>query len=103
MADLIPSLPKSIATVSLSGMLGKKMEARGQSASAGLRFSRTTLLTFQGSPTDKHFLAESLGVTIARFQPSTSRLSRFGKFPTSVRMAARAERRGAAPWSELLA
>jgi 4-hydroxyphenylpyruvate dioxygenase len=66
---LIAPLPKSIATVSLSGTLGEKMEAAAAIGFDGVEIFENDLLTFDGSPTDVRYLAESLGLTITCFQP----------------------------------
>jgi 4-hydroxyphenylpyruvate dioxygenase len=65
----IAPLPKSIATVSLSGTLGEKMEAAAAIGFDGVEIFENDLLTFEGSPTDVRYLAESLGLTITCFQP----------------------------------
>ena len=69
MADLIPPLPKSIATVSLSGTLAEKMEAAAAIGFDGVEIFENDLLTYDGSPADIRYLAESLGLTITCFQP----------------------------------
>ncbi|WP_428493090.1 bifunctional sugar phosphate isomerase/epimerase/4-hydroxyphenylpyruvate dioxygenase family protein [Rhodopila sp.] len=63
------SLPKSIATVSLSGTLAEKMEAAAAIGFDGVEIFENDLLTFEGSPADVRYLAESLGLTITCFQP----------------------------------
>jgi 4-hydroxyphenylpyruvate dioxygenase len=68
-APLIAPLAKSIATVSLSGTLGEKMEAAAAIGFDGVEIFENDLLTFDGSPTDVRYLAESLGLTITCFQP----------------------------------
>src|ERR1700744_6795481 len=65
----LPALPKSIATVSLSGTLSEKMEAAAAIGFDGVEIFENDLLTFDGSPTDVRYLAESLGLTITCFQP----------------------------------
>ncbi len=65
----IAPLPKSIATVSLSGTLGEKMEAAAAIGFDGVEIFENDLLTFEGSPTDVRYLAESLGLAITCFQP----------------------------------
>jgi 4-hydroxyphenylpyruvate dioxygenase len=67
--QLIAPLPKSIATVSLSGTLGEKMEAAAAIGFDGVEIFENDLLTFEGSPADIRYLAESLGLTITCFQP----------------------------------
>ncbi len=69
MADLIAPLPKSIATVSLSGTLAEKMEAAAAIGFDGVEIFENDLLTYEGSPADVRYLAESLGLTITCFQP----------------------------------
>ena len=65
----IPPLPKSIATVSISGTLAEKMEAAAAIGFDGVEIFENDLLTFEGSPTEIRYLAESLGLTITCFQP----------------------------------
>ena len=62
-------LPKSIATVSISGTLAEKMEAAAAIGFDGVEIFENDLLTFEGSPNDVRYLAESLGLTITCFQP----------------------------------
>jgi 4-hydroxyphenylpyruvate dioxygenase len=62
-------LPKSIATVSLSGMLAEKLEAIAAIGFDGVEIFENDLLTFDGAPKDVRYLAESLGLTITCFQP----------------------------------
>jgi 4-hydroxyphenylpyruvate dioxygenase len=69
MPDLIAPLPKSIATVSLSGMLAEKLEAAAAIGFDGVELFENDLLTFDGTPKDVRYLAESLGLTITCFQP----------------------------------
>ena len=65
----IAPLPKSIATVSLSGTLAEKMEAAAAIGFDGVEIFENDLLTFEGSPTDVRYLADSLGLAITCFQP----------------------------------
>jgi 4-hydroxyphenylpyruvate dioxygenase len=65
----VTPLPKSIATVSISGTLGEKMEAAAAIGFDGVEIFENDLLTFEGSPADVRYLAESLGLTITCFQP----------------------------------
>jgi 4-hydroxyphenylpyruvate dioxygenase len=65
----IGRLPKSIATVSISGTLAEKMEAAAAIGFDGVEIFENDLLTFEGSPEDVRYLAESLGLTITCFQP----------------------------------
>src|SRR4051812_37122695 len=69
MPDLIAPLPKSIATVSLSGMLAEKLEAIAAIGFDGVEIFENDLLTFDGTPKDVHYLADSLGLAITCFQP----------------------------------
>jgi 4-hydroxyphenylpyruvate dioxygenase len=66
---IIPPLPKSIATVSISGTLAEKMEAAAAIGFDGVEIFENDLLTFEGSPADVRYLADSLGLTITCFQP----------------------------------
>jgi 4-hydroxyphenylpyruvate dioxygenase len=66
---LMPPLAKSIATVSLSGTLAEKMEAAAAIGFDGVEIFENDLLTFEGSPQDVRYLAESLGLAITCFQP----------------------------------
>ncbi len=62
-------LPKSIATVSLSGTLPEKLEAAAAIGFDGVEIFENDLLTFDGSPEDVRELAVNLGLTITCFQP----------------------------------
>jgi 4-hydroxyphenylpyruvate dioxygenase len=62
-------LAKSIATVSLSGNLAEKLEAAAAIGFDAVEIFENDLLTFDGSPRDIRYLVESLGLTIACFQP----------------------------------
>jgi 4-hydroxyphenylpyruvate dioxygenase len=62
-------LPKSIATVSLSGALAEKLEAAASIGFDAVEIFENDLLTFDGSPADIRYLAESLGLKIVCFQP----------------------------------
>ena len=62
-------LPKSIASVSLSGTLAEKLEAAAAIGFDGVEIFEADLLSFDGSPQDVRYLAESLGLTIICFQP----------------------------------
>jgi 4-hydroxyphenylpyruvate dioxygenase len=66
---MIGPFKKSIATVSISGTLAEKMEAAAAIGFDGVEIFENDLLTFEGSPTDVRYLAESLGLSIACFQP----------------------------------
>jgi len=65
----IGPLPKSIATVSLSGTLAEKMEAAAAIGFDGVEIFENDLLTFDGTPADVRGLADSLGLAITCFQP----------------------------------
>ena len=69
MPDPIARLPKSIATVSLSGTLPEKLEAAAAIGFDGVEIFENDLLTFEGPPGDVRYLAESLGLAITCFQP----------------------------------
>jgi 4-hydroxyphenylpyruvate dioxygenase len=66
---MIGPFKKSIATVSISGTLAEKMEAAAAIGFDGVEIFENDLLTFDGSPKDIRYLAESLGLTITCFQP----------------------------------
>ena len=66
---LLAPLPKSIATVSISGTLAEKMEAAAAIGFDGIEIFENDLLTYEGTPQDVRYLAESLGLTITCFQP----------------------------------
>ena len=66
---LAAALPKSIATVSLSGSLPEKLDAAATIGFDGVEIFENDLLTWEGSPADVRSLAESLGLTITCFQP----------------------------------
>src|SRR3954463_1882987 len=68
MATLDP-LPKSIATVSISGTLAEKLEAAAAIGFDGVEIFENDLLTYEGTPQDGRYLAESLGLPITCFQP----------------------------------
>ena len=63
------SLPKSIATVSLSGTLPEKLEAAAAIGFDAVEIFENDLLTYDGSPEDVRAIADSLGLAIAIFQP----------------------------------
>jgi len=62
-------LPKSIATVSLSGTLIEKLEAAAAIGFDGVEIFENDLLTFDGTPAEVRNVADSLGLTITMFQP----------------------------------
>ena len=59
----------SIATVSLSGGLGEKLEAIAAAGFAGVEIFESDLLSFNGTPKDVARLVATLGLTIVTFQP----------------------------------
>jgi 4-hydroxyphenylpyruvate dioxygenase len=69
MASLASPLPKSIATVSLSGTLPEKLEAAAAIGFDGVEILENDLLTFDGSPADVRSIARGLGLDITCFQP----------------------------------
>jgi 4-hydroxyphenylpyruvate dioxygenase len=69
MADPAFALPKSIATVSLSGTLPEKLEAAAAIGFDGVEIFENDLLTFDGSPADVRSIANGLGLAITCFQP----------------------------------
>lgn len=69
MADLASPLPKSIATVSLSGTLPEKLEAAAAIGFDGVEIFEHDLLTYDGSPADVRSIARGLGLNITCFQP----------------------------------
>jgi 4-hydroxyphenylpyruvate dioxygenase len=66
---LLPPLPKSIATLSLSGTLPEKLDAAAAVGFDGVEIFESDLLTFDGSPRDVREIAEGLGLAITIFQP----------------------------------
>ena len=60
---------KSIATVSLSGMLREKLEAIAAARFDGVEIFENDLLQFPGSPRDVRRLCQDLGLHIDMFQP----------------------------------
>lgn len=62
-------LPKSIATVSLSGTLADKLEAAASAGFDGVEIMEGDLLTFDGTPEDVRRMTDSLGLTITAYQP----------------------------------
>jgi len=65
----VAGLPKSIATVSLSGTLPEKLEAAAAIGFDGVEIFENDLLTYDGSPEDVRAIADGLGLTITVFQP----------------------------------
>jgi len=64
-----PRLPRSIATVCLSGNLLDKLEAAAAAGFEGVEIFENDLLTYEGSPADIRRLAEDLGLSITIFHP----------------------------------
>jgi 4-hydroxyphenylpyruvate dioxygenase len=62
-------LPKSIATVCLSGALPDKLEAAAAAGFNGVEIFENDLLTFEGTPAEVRSLCENLGLSITLFQP----------------------------------
>lgn len=60
---------RSIATVSLSGMLREKLQAAAAAHFDGIEIFENDLLQFPGSPREVRLMAEDLGLTIDMFQP----------------------------------
>ena len=60
---------KSIATVSVSGMLPEKLAAISAARFDGVEIFENDLLQFAGTPRDVRRMAEDLGLTIDLFQP----------------------------------
>jgi 4-hydroxyphenylpyruvate dioxygenase len=60
---------KSIATVSLSGMLAEKLEAAAAARFDGVEIFENDLLNFPGTPGDVRRLCAELGLRIEMFQP----------------------------------
>ena len=69
MQNPVAPLPKSIATVSLSGTLAEKLEAAASVGFDAVEIFENDLLTFPGSPADVREIADGLGIAIAVFQP----------------------------------
>lgn len=62
-------LPKSIATVCLSGLLPDKLEAAAAAGFEGVEIFENDLLTFDGTPADVRQICKDLDLAIAIFQP----------------------------------
>ncbi|MFM9900010.1 MAG: bifunctional sugar phosphate isomerase/epimerase/4-hydroxyphenylpyruvate dioxygenase family protein [Polaromonas sp.] len=60
---------RSIATVSLSGMLREKLQAAAAAGFDGVEIFENDLLQFAGTPQDVRRMAEDLGLRIDMFQP----------------------------------
>ena len=67
--DAAARLPKSIATVSLSGTLPDKLDAAASIGFDGVEIFENDLLTFDGTPQDVRQIAEDLGLALYLFQP----------------------------------
>jgi 4-hydroxyphenylpyruvate dioxygenase len=65
----IAHLPRSIATVSLSGTLPEKLDAAATIGFDAVEIFENDLLTFDGSPADVRRIAEDLGIAIVLYQP----------------------------------
>lgn len=63
------ALPKSIATVSLSGTLPEKLEAAASAGFDGVEIFENDLLQYGGSPAEVRRMAEALGLRIFLYQP----------------------------------
>jgi 4-hydroxyphenylpyruvate dioxygenase len=64
-----PRLPRSIATVSLSGTLPEKLDAAATIGFDAVEIFENDLLTYDGSPADIRRIAEDLGLAIVLYQP----------------------------------
>src|SRR5690242_10237667 len=62
-------LPKSIATVSLSGTLPEKLDTAATIGFDGVEIFENDLLTFGGSPEEVRRIADGLGLAITIYQP----------------------------------
>jgi 4-hydroxyphenylpyruvate dioxygenase len=62
-------MKRSIATVSLSGMLREKLQAAAAARFDGVEIFENDLLQFQGTPAEVRRIAEDLGLAIDMFQP----------------------------------
>ncbi|HQT63876.1 MAG: 3-keto-5-aminohexanoate cleavage protein [Acidocella sp. 20-57-95] len=65
----ISALPKSIATVSLSGTLPDKLESAAAAGFQSVEIFEADLLAYDGTPRDVRRLASDLGLAISIFQP----------------------------------
>ncbi|MDN3568639.1 TIM barrel protein [Paeniroseomonas aquatica] len=63
------TLPKSIATVCLSGSLPDKLEAAALAGFQGVEIFENDLLTFDGSPAEVGRLCADLGLAVTIYQP----------------------------------
>lgn len=62
-------MKKSIATVSVSGMLAQKLAAISAARFDGVEIFENDLLQFSGTPRDVRHMADDLGLSIDLFQP----------------------------------
>lgn len=62
-------LPKSIATVCLSGALPDKLEAAAAAGFEGVEIFEQDLLAFDGAPAELRRLCDDLGLAVTLFQP----------------------------------
>ena len=62
-------LPKSIATVCLSGTLPDKLEAVSKAGFDSVEIFENDLLTYDGSPAEVGRMVRDLGLTVSLFQP----------------------------------
>ena len=83
---LLAPLPKSIATVSLSGTLPEKLEAAAAIGFDGVEIFENDLLTFDGSPADVRAIADGPG-------PGDRHLSAVPRLRGDARAAARPQPR----------
>jgi 4-hydroxyphenylpyruvate dioxygenase len=87
----VATMQTSIATVSLSGGLGEKLEAAAAAGFSGVEIFESDLLSFDGKPADVARIVDGLGLKVLTFQP-------FRDFegmpePQRARAFARAERK----------
>lgn len=69
MPDARVPLPKSIATVSLSGTLPEKLDAAASVGFDGIEIFAADLLAFDGSPDDVRRICDGIGLAITIYQP----------------------------------
>jgi 4-hydroxyphenylpyruvate dioxygenase len=70
MSISVPShLPRSIATVSLSGTLSEKLDAAAAIGFDAVEIFENDLLTFDGTPAEVRRIAADLGLAIVLYQP----------------------------------
>jgi 4-hydroxyphenylpyruvate dioxygenase len=78
-------LPKSIATVCLSGTLPDKLEAAAAAGFDSIELFENDLLTFDGTPRDVRRMAADQGLAISLFQPWDGPYSRMQQLPGGCR------------------